>query len=90
MHALFLKIVKFKESDGLQSNEFSDNAVWKNDDGYLFFGGIYGFNYFLPKNIKTNNYQPNLLLSEIQMAGFSEKESLFTILNSKNNTYTKK
>ena len=85
-----LKIVKFKESDGLQSNEFSDNAVWKNDDGYLFFGGIYGFNYFLPKNIKTNNYQPNLLLSEIQMAGFSEKESLFTILNSKNNPYTKK
>jgi signal transduction histidine kinase/CheY-like chemotaxis protein/ligand-binding sensor domain-containing protein len=84
-----LKIVRFKESDGLQSNEFSDNAVWKNKDGYLFFGGIYGFNYFLPKNIKINNYQPNSLLSEIQMAGFSEQEALFTTLNSKNNLNTK-
>jgi signal transduction histidine kinase/DNA-binding response OmpR family regulator/ligand-binding sensor domain-containing protein len=84
-----LKIVRFKESDGLQSNEFSDNAVWKNSDGYLFFGGIYGFNYFLPKNIKTNNFQPNLLLSEIQMAGLSEDEELFSILNLKVNSNNK-
>ncbi|MDA9555797.1 response regulator, partial [Pelobium sp.] len=86
---LSLKIVRFKESDGLQSDEFSDNAVWKNSDGYLFFGGIYGFNYFLPKDIKTNNYQPNLLLSEIQMAGLSEEESQFSILNAKNTARTK-
>ncbi len=84
-----LQIVRFKAADGLQSDEFSDNAVWKNSEGYLFFGGIYGFNYFLPKNIKTNNYQPNLLLSEIQMAGLSEEVSQFNILSAKNNARPK-
>ncbi|HET8828677.1 MAG TPA: two-component regulator propeller domain-containing protein, partial [Pelobium sp.] len=63
------KIIRFKESDGLQSDEFSDNAVFKNKDGVLFFGGIYGFNYFIPKNIKTSVFQPNLLLSDLQLAG---------------------
>lgn len=84
-----LNIVRFKESDGLQSNEFSDNAVWKNKDGYLFFGGIYGFNYFLPKNIKTNNYLPNLLLSEVQMAGLTEEDGVFSILNSEGSSKNK-
>lgn len=64
-----LKIVQFKESDGLQSDEFSDNAVWKDAAGMLFFGGIYGFNYFLPEGIVINNEQPHLLLSELQFAG---------------------
>lgn len=84
-----LQIVRFKATDGLQSDEFSDNAVYKNKNGYLFFGGIYGFNYFLPEKIKSNTYQPNLLLAEIQMAGKSEVESGFNVLNYKTNNQTK-
>jgi len=63
------KIVIYKESDGLQSDEFSDNAVWKNPKGMLFFGGIYGFNYFMPQNIHIDNEQPRLLISDLQFAG---------------------
>ncbi len=71
------QVFTYKETDGLQSNEFSDNAVWKNKEGYLFFGGIYGFNYFYPSRILLNNEQPNLLLSDIQMAGiFQNRHSL--------------
>ncbi|WP_423146086.1 hybrid sensor histidine kinase/response regulator transcription factor [Rubrolithibacter danxiaensis] len=79
-----LKIIQFKEADGLQSDEFSDNAVWKNKDGYLFFGGIYGFNYFQPQQIQTNTIQPNLLLSELKLAGRNKSGNSFTVLNSKN------
>lgn len=85
-----LQIVRFKATDGLQSDEFSDNAVYKNKQGYLFFGGIYGFNYFLPEKIKSNSYLPNLLLTEVQMAGKLEKQSGFHVLNYKVNEATPK
>lgn len=64
-----LKIVQYKQSDGLQSDEFSDNAVWKNSAGMLFFGGIYGFNYFVPEHIHLNNEQPRLLLTDLRFGG---------------------
>ncbi len=58
-------IMSFREEDGLQSNEFSDGSVWQNDDGYVFFGGINGFNYFRPDEIKVPNLNFNLLVSEL-------------------------
>src|SRR5690606_37390420 len=54
-----LEISHYKESDGLNSNEFSDGAVWKDKDGYLFFGNIYGVNYFQPKTIKKTQVNTN-------------------------------
>ena len=75
-----LKIVQYKEGDGLQSDEFSDNAVWKNSSGMLFFGGIYGFNYFLPKNIHIHNEQPRLLLTNLQFAGKNAGERGLIVL----------
>lgn len=62
-------IASFRESDGLQSNEFSDGAVWKSASGVLYFGGIYGFNYFVPENITGNKLQPNVLVAGVQMGG---------------------
>ncbi len=41
------QIAYYQQGDGLQSNEFSDGAVWKDGEGRLFFGGTYGFNQFL-------------------------------------------
>lgn len=63
------KIVCFKESDGLQSNEFSDGSVWQNDKGYVFFGGINGFNYFRPEEIWFPAAGFNLLLSDFTIGG---------------------
>ncbi|MET0393931.1 MAG: two-component regulator propeller domain-containing protein [Chitinophagaceae bacterium] len=57
------KISYYQQADGLQSNEFSDGAVWKDARGYLYFGGIYGFNHFLPRNIGRSSWQPNLLIA---------------------------
>lgn len=70
----------FRASDGLQSNEFSDGAVWKSASGTLFFGGIYGFNYFVPEQIASNKLQPNLLISGIQMGGKNLDENRLQVL----------
>ncbi len=75
------QVFNYKETDGLQSNEFSDNAVWKNDSGFLFFGGIYGFNYFHPSRIALSNEQPNLLLTDIQMAGLFQNRHSLNVLH---------
>lgn len=64
-------VANYQETDGLQSNEFSDGAVYKASNGNLLFGGIYGFNYFLPKNVAENTIQPNLLISDLQFGGQS-------------------
>lgn len=73
-------IANFRESDGLQSNEFSDGAVWKSSKGLLFFGGIYGFNYFVPERITGNKLQPNLLVSGIQLGGKNLDENRLQVL----------
>jgi signal transduction histidine kinase/DNA-binding response OmpR family regulator/ligand-binding sensor domain-containing protein len=81
-----LKNVNFKKAEELQSNEFSDNAVWKNNEGYMFFGGIYGFNYFMPENIQFDNEQPKLLLSNIKLAGNEKGSSGLQVLNASNHS----
>lgn len=73
-------IMRFRETDGLQSNEFSDGAVWKSNDGRLFFGGIYGFNFVEPSNITANSIQPNLQISNLKLGGKLQAEGGYTIL----------
>jgi len=73
-------ISHFQEADGLQSNEFSDGAVWTDPAGYLFFGGTYGFNFFQPANIRERNWHPNLLVSGLQLAGKGVEEEALQIL----------
>ncbi len=48
--------------DGLQSNNFRMNAYFKNEDGYMFFGGLRGLNIFHPNDLKENTIpaQPKL------------------------------
>ncbi|HKZ68157.1 MAG TPA: two-component regulator propeller domain-containing protein [Chitinophagaceae bacterium] len=80
-----LKVWYYQQSDGLQSNEFCDGAVWKDKLDNLFFGGTYGFNHFLPQNIRKTSWQPNLLLSGILTGGEPANENGFIVLNPDNN-----
>jgi len=59
----------FTASDGLQSNEFNQNAFAKDQKGKLYFGGINGLNIFLPKEIKDFPQPPNLALTSITLDG---------------------
>ncbi|MBL0358271.1 MAG: response regulator [Chitinophagaceae bacterium] len=75
------KISYYQQMDGLQSNEFCDGAVWKDYSGKLFFGGTYGFNHFLPQNIRKSGWQPNLLLSGISIGGKNINENGFSVMD---------
>ncbi len=77
---LSFEIVRFRQSDGLQSDEFSDGAIWKDEKGQVFFGGVHGFNYFFPDSIKTNQPLSNLMVSDFQLAGNSLTKNVFKVV----------
>lgn len=56
---------RFVRTDGIQGNLFNPNAVFKDQDGNLYFGGTNGFSVREPKPIKTNQRPPNILLNKI-------------------------
>jgi signal transduction histidine kinase/ligand-binding sensor domain-containing protein/ActR/RegA family two-component response regulator len=48
----------YYSSDGLQSNEFNRYAYHKAKNGELYFGGVNGFNFFNPDELKANTNPP--------------------------------
>lgn len=58
----------FDTSTGLQSLEFNTRASYKDPkNGLMIFGGQDGINWFFPKNIKTNPFPPETVISKIKM-----------------------
>lgn len=53
-------------TDGLQGSEFTPNAFLRSSNGYVFFGGFNGFNYFKPDEIKLEVRIPKVIISKIQ------------------------
>lgn len=45
------RIHNYTEKNGLVSDEFNSNAVFKTKNGEMFFGGIEGFNHFNPSKL---------------------------------------
>ena len=57
----------YDAKDGLQSNEFNSGAYFKDHNGELFFGGVNGFNAFLPDKIKSNVSIPPVYLTTFKV-----------------------
>jgi signal transduction histidine kinase/ligand-binding sensor domain-containing protein len=57
----------YSVSDGLQSNEFNAGAFFKNKRGEMFFGGVNGFNTFMPSSIKHNDHIPPIVLTNFKL-----------------------
>ena len=55
--------------DGLQSNEFNQNAYFKNSNGEMFFGGVNGFNSFFPNEIQDDLYISPVVLTSLTQSG---------------------
>lgn len=53
--------------DGLQSDEFSELACYKRRNGEMLFGGVNGFNAFLPGSFQDNSYLPEVVFTEFQV-----------------------
>lgn len=54
-------------SDGLQGNEFTRGAVFKDNNGEIFFGGINGVTSFYPKEIIEEKRELNVLLTNFYL-----------------------
>ena len=54
----------YDESDGLQSNEFNNQAFYKSRTGELFFGGINGLNSFYPQQVQDNPFVPPVVITD--------------------------
>lgn len=53
--------------DGLQSNEFNGGAYYRSPKGEFFFGGVRGFNAFMPDQIRDNPYIPPVVITDFRL-----------------------
>lgn len=61
------KVKVFTEQEGLMSNEFNLGAYMKGKDGYLYFGGIYGYNYFLPASLSKRKKDLGITFTKFKL-----------------------
>lgn len=59
-------VVAFRTEHYLQNTEFNEGAFTKSNNGYFYFGGVSGFNYFKPNEIAYDTDEPPLLITEIR------------------------
>ena len=57
----------YTEEDGLMSNEFNLGAFMRSKTGELYFGGIYGYNFFNPKNLSPQNPDITVKLTRLKL-----------------------
>lgn len=60
-------IHQYTEKDGLQGNEFNHHASLASRSGYLYFGGLNGFNAFLPRHIHDEEFHGKVVLEELSV-----------------------
>ncbi|MEM6265430.1 MAG: two-component regulator propeller domain-containing protein, partial [Bacteroidota bacterium] len=53
--------------DGLQGNEFSENAVAKGKDGFMYFGGLQGVSRFHPDSLTDESIKPRAVIQEVRL-----------------------
>jgi signal transduction histidine kinase/ligand-binding sensor domain-containing protein/DNA-binding response OmpR family regulator len=65
------EIENFNYHNGVQNNNFVRGAGLRLSNGELFFGGLEGFNYFNPANLKKNKAVPTVLLTDLRISNRS-------------------
>jgi ligand-binding sensor domain-containing protein/signal transduction histidine kinase len=59
--------LNFSVDDGLQSNEFNGGAYYRSRNGYVYFGGVNGYNEFNPNRIPQNLAAPRLTFTSAEV-----------------------
>lgn len=62
-------IIHYDNSDNVQSLEFIYNSKAVSSSGEILFGGANGFNSFIPEKVKPNPFLPNVIISQLSVAG---------------------
>lgn len=66
-------VINYDVNDGLQSKEFNRSAYFKSKSGKFYFGGINGFNAFIPDTIPTNQEVPKIIITDFKISNKSVK-----------------
>ena len=74
-------IRNYNINDGLQGNEFLVGSFLKTKIGILCFGGINGFNAFMPSKLKTNKNIPSVVITEFKI--FNKDAKTDTVISEK-------
>ncbi|WPQ61443.1 two-component regulator propeller domain-containing protein [Chitinophaga sancti] len=61
----------YYQYNGLQRSTFCLGAGLKTEKGELFFGGLEGFNYFIPKQLNYNRIVPRIVLTDLKIGNIS-------------------
>src|SRR5260221_2247953 len=61
------QIKNYSVSDGLQANEFKEQAYCKSRSGLLYFGGGDGFNVISPAHMRSEPFDPPLVMTSFQV-----------------------
>jgi signal transduction histidine kinase/ligand-binding sensor domain-containing protein/DNA-binding response OmpR family regulator len=69
------EIFNFDTEDGLQKGQFNSNSKLKTSNGFMYFGGIEGFNLFHPDSIHINEVEPSLVLTDFKIFNHSLKSN---------------
>jgi len=57
----------FSVADGLQSNEFKAHACYTAASGTMYFGGVNGFNSFVPDSVRIRSFDPPLVITKFEI-----------------------
>ncbi|MCX6236231.1 MAG: response regulator [Bacteroidia bacterium] len=60
-------IKNYSVEDGLQGDDFKPHSAFKAKSGMLYFGGINGYNSFMPDKIIARSYDPPIVLTDFQL-----------------------
>lgn len=61
------EVANYTEIHGLMSNEFNLGAYMKSKTGELYFGGIYGYNYFNPTKLSLNRIDVGVIITKFKL-----------------------
>jgi signal transduction histidine kinase/ligand-binding sensor domain-containing protein/DNA-binding response OmpR family regulator len=75
------EFTNYSVSDGLQSNEFNSGAFFKCPNGEMFFGGIKGYNNFIPEMIEHKQYAAPVVFTAFNLLNDTKKERKTRILD---------
>jgi signal transduction histidine kinase/DNA-binding response OmpR family regulator/ligand-binding sensor domain-containing protein len=60
--------INFNKTDGLQSDEYTDGAVYNDTvNNLLYFGGVEGLDWFNPQQIKPSDQFPPIVFNEFRL-----------------------
>ncbi|WP_148311297.1 ligand-binding sensor domain-containing protein [Dehalococcoides mccartyi] len=68
------RFFNFYTSNGISSNEFIENACYKDEEGWLYFGTIDGLTFFDPSLINLTPFQVPIMITGFNLTGQHNKD----------------